>query len=194
MQVTQFLEDTNTNLLEPEEAPPHNQPKVFFFARADLWYEEAQDPAEKCRAEWKLIPRDELPPRLQLEKDRTLLAILFQLSRTYQLAISLDKWHHFDCGHWAEVTSAAHLRAPLRESYLNHLNTELSSEHHWNSFKTEEVMSLKSNQWICQLPSTGNSCLPSNIMTTSYQIVLGTLPVKCNKYRNRKEGDTTCVM
>ena len=31
-------------------------------------------------------------------------------------------------------------------------------------------------------------------MKTGYQILLGTLPVKCNKFRNRQEGNTLYVM
>ena len=155
VQVTQFLEDTNINLLDPGENPANNQPKVFFFARADVWFEEDQSQENELIAKWILIPRDEMPPRLQIETGRTLLALLYQFARKYQIAISLDNWYYYNGYTWILIKSIAALKKILRDTYLNNIQQDLSEEHHWKSFKPEEAMSTKSYRWTRQLPVEG---------------------------------------
>ena len=192
--VVQFLEDTNTNLLEVFEEPANHQPKVFFDARATITYKTIDDDLGEKKAEWFLLPRDEMIPRLKLERGRTLLAILYQQSRRHQIAVSLETWSYFDGYKWVVLESDKELRQILRQHYLKDMQEKLCTENHWKDFKAEEAVSPKSYRWSRQLPSMDTPCLSRQTMVVGYQILLGVLPVKCNKIRNRRNNDTNCVM
>ena len=106
IQVLQFLEDTNTGLLEILEEPPNNEPRVFFIARANITYKVIEEETGEREVKWELIPRDEMHPRLQIERGRTLLALLFRQGRKHQIAIDLDRWFYFDGIKWTQIVSA----------------------------------------------------------------------------------------
>ena len=74
------------------------------------------------------------------------------------------------------------------------MRDKLSKVNHWNDFKPEEAMSSKSYRWSRQLPTPNTPCLPKQTMVIGFQTLIGILPVKCNKIRNRRNDDTACVM
>ena len=194
VQIDQFLEDTNTGLLEPGENPPNHEPKLFYQARAELQYKCIDDESGEKQAEWVLIPKDEMKPRLKTESGRTLPAILFQTARKYQIAMSLDRWYIYDGLRWTEINQAVELKAWLRKQYLKQTEEKLKEVNHWNNFKPEEILSKKSYRWVRQAPTDQEPCLPRQIMVIGYQIIMGVIPVKWNKIRNRKADDVNCVM
>ena len=194
VQVIQFLEDTNTNMLELLEEPANNQPKVFFEARADLSYKAIDNIIGEQKVEWLLILRDNMKPRLQLERGCILLAILYQQSWRHQIAISLEAWLYFDGKRWMIIDSDKVLKQILRQHYLRDMRDKRSRENHWKDFKAEEATGPKSYRWSRQLPSNGAPTLSKQIMVVNHQILMRVLPVKCNKIRNRKNDDTICVM
>ena len=194
IRVLQFLEDMNTSLLELFEELANHEPKVFFDARAEVTYKTIDDDTNEKETHWQLLPRDEMRPRLKLEKGRTLMAVLYQQSRKYQLAITLDTWMFYNGQRWTQLTSDRDPKKILRAKYLSKMGSNLSKENHWADFKPEQATSTKSYRWSRQLPSTKAPCLPKQTMILGYQALLGVLPFKCNKIRNRERNDPLCVM
>ena len=133
-------------------------------------------------------------PRLQLERGQTLMAILFQQSGRYQIAVNLDAWSHFDGIRWTQIESEKEHKQILRQQYLCSMQDKLSKVNHWNDFKPEEAMSSKSYRWSRQLPTPNTPCLPKQTMVIGFQTLIGVLPVKCNKIHNKRNDDTACVM
>ena len=60
IQELQVLEDTNTNMLELFEQPADHQPKVFFETRVNITFKVVDDKLGIKKAEWYLIPKDEM--------------------------------------------------------------------------------------------------------------------------------------
>ena len=117
VKVLQFLEDTNTGMLDLLEEPANHEPKVFFYARAEVRYEVVDDTTNEKRADWNLIPKDEMRPRLQLEKGRTLLALLYKQSKKYQIAIGIEAWFFFDGQRWSQIPSEKEPKKILRHTW-----------------------------------------------------------------------------
>ena len=92
-------------MLELFEQPADHQPKVFFETRANITFKVVDDELGIKKAVWYLIPKDEMRPSLQLERGQTLMAILFQQSGRYQIAVNLDAWSYFDGIRWTQIES-----------------------------------------------------------------------------------------
>ena len=75
------------------------------------------------------------------------MAILYQQSKRYQIAVNLDTWYHFNRNGWTQLESEKELKKILRQHYLENMRDKLSQENHWCNFKAEEAMSSKSYRW-----------------------------------------------
>ena len=87
----QFLEDTNTGMLDLFEQPAHHEPKVFFNARADITYKVVEETVDEKRAEWHLIPRDEMRPRLQQKMEKWYRGLGKNQSKLIESVTSSDR-------------------------------------------------------------------------------------------------------
>ena len=101
--------------------------------------------------------------------------------------------HIYNGQRWCEILSASVLKKLLREYYLKTTQAVLENEHHWIAFESDEVTSKKSYRWVREPPTGRTSCLSKLTMIIAYQILAGTLPVKCNNVKNRQRDDTKCL-
>ena len=118
----------------------------------------------------------------------------YHIAKKLQIGITVDRWMIFDGQRWTEVDSVKTLKAWMLVNYLKKFDKKLSEINHWSNFKPDEPTSKKSYRWTRQSPTNLTPSLPKQVLITGYQALLGVLPVKWNKIKNRERNDTNCVM
>ena len=94
-----------------------------------------------------------LGPRLQFDKGRTLVPLIYRACVHYRVRIDSegDMWI-YSKGSWIEVESVRMLRSHLRTIYIGRMCPRLRELHAWSQWSSEASISSKSYRWLrCDL-------------------------------------------